>query len=91
MAQGERRMLIDGELVLAVNVVTSSDHLVGEELTLWPQVDLLVHGLHRGRTPDHGEGCRDDEAAVPRDQSGRLAGGIDFSRRTTSAEGPGAA
>ena len=50
-----------------VNVVTASDHFVGEELTLSPKVDLISFtGSTVGRQADHGEGRRDDEAAVPR-------------------------
>ena len=40
-----------------LNVVTSSDHLVGEELTLLAQGrPHLVHRLDGGRQADHGEG-----------------------------------
>ena len=50
-----------------VNVVTASDHFVGEELTLSPKVDLISFtGSTVGRQADHGEGRGDDEAAVPR-------------------------
>ena len=50
-----------------VNVVTSSDHLVGEELTLVAagRHDLL-HRLDRDRQADHGEGRGHDEAGLPR-------------------------
>ena len=50
-----------------VNVVTSSDHLVGEELTLVAAGRHdLVHRLDRHRQADHGEGRGHAEARVPR-------------------------
>ena len=50
-----------------VNVVTASDHFVGEELTLSPKVDLISFtGSTVGRQADHGEGRGDDEAPLPR-------------------------
>ncbi len=50
-----------------VNVVTASDHLVGEELTLSPKVDLISFtGSTAVGQADHGEGRGDDEAPVPR-------------------------
>ena len=39
-----------------VNVVTSADHLVGEELTVTRRRHDLVHRVHADRDPDHGEG-----------------------------------
>ena len=50
-----------------VNVVTASDHFVGEELTLSPEGRPdLVHRFDRRRQADHGEGRGHDEAPVPR-------------------------
>ena len=49
------------------NVVTSSDHLVGEELTLSPQVDMISFtGSTVDRQADHGEGCGHAQACLPR-------------------------
>ena len=49
------------------NVVTSSDHLVGEELTLSPAGGHdLVHRLDGHRQADHGEGCGHSEEGLPR-------------------------
>ena len=56
-----------------VNVVTASDHLVGEELTAVAEGRPdLVHRLDGGRQADHGEGRRHHEAPVPR--AGRQVG-----------------
>ena len=50
-----------------VNVVTASDHLVGEQLTVSPKVDLISFtGSTRCGQTDHGERRRHDEAPVPR-------------------------
>ena len=50
-----------------LNVITASDHLVGEELTAVRQGRPdLVHRIDRGREADHGEGRGDDEAPLPR-------------------------
>ena len=49
-----------------VNVVTSSDHLVGEELTLSPEGRPdFIHRFDIGWQEDHGKGCSDHEAVVP--------------------------
>ena len=50
-----------------VNVVTSADHLVGEELTLDPRVDMISFtGSTVDRQADHGEGRGHAEAGLPR-------------------------
>ena len=62
-----------------VNVVTSSDHLVGEELTLSPRGRHdLVHRLDGDRQADHGEGRGHAQAGVPR---ARRQVGADRARR----------
>ena len=64
-----------------LNVVTSSDHLVGEVLTRRPaRRHDLVHRLDRGRQADHGEGRRHDEA--------RCSSSSAASRRTSSSTTP---
>ena len=50
-----------------VNVVTSSDHLVGEELTLSPEVDLISFtGSTATGTRIMEKGAADAEARLPR-------------------------
>ena len=50
-----------------LNIVTSSDHLIGEELTLSPKVDMISFtGSTVVGPADHGEGRRHHEARLPR-------------------------
>ncbi len=50
-----------------VNIVTSSDHLMGEELTLSPKVDMIsIYRLDGCGPQDHGERRGDHEEALSR-------------------------